>query len=459
MNCKSGVRPQASGFRVRMLPLCAVGFVIAFVACARVQPPPGGARDETPPAVISITPEPMSTVAPSDEPVVIAFEERISERDVEDAIYVSPATGALDVSQGRRDIEVRIAGGWQPGRVYRVVVQPKIRDLFENTIPRPIEIAFSTGGEFSQAALAGVAYERVTGNAVADVRVEARPVEGGAYHLALTDSGGVYRLPYLPPGTYLLRGYADQNRDRRRDAYETADSTTVVLGATDTVLRPLALLRPDSTAANLTRVQVVDSITLRLQFDDYMDVGTPQQLANVIVRTLPDSTIVPLAGVYYPHVLAEERERQDSIARDSAAVEMAAADSAAAPTPPADTVRPADDRRTTARRDSAAVDTIPPDPLTLRVREAGLLPVAGAPLPVRELMVVLAQPVVPEAEYTVAVTGILNLVGIGSGGGTSNFSAPAPPPAREALPEVEAAPPADEAAPPDEGAEEETDAP
>ena len=107
-------------------------------ACARTGAPPGGPRDDAPPQVIAVRPEPMSTIEPTDRPVVIEFEERISERGVEDAIYVSPATGSVDVSQGRRDIEVRIAGGWQPGRVYRVVVEPKIRDLFDNEIPRPI---------------------------------------------------------------------------------------------------------------------------------------------------------------------------------------------------------------------------------------------------------------------------------------------------------------------------------
>ena len=403
--------------------------LIALVsACARVQPPPGGPRDEAAPVVLSITPQPMSTIQPTDDPVVIAFDERISERNVENAVYVSPATGSVDVAHGRRDLEISLAGGWQPGRVYRVVVQPIIRDLFENELDAPIEITFSTGAEFSQAAAAGVVYERVTGAKAPDVRVEAHPAAGGAYHLAVADTGGVFRMPYLPPGTYLLRAYADQNRDRRRDGFEPADSMTIDVGATDTVLRPLALMRPDSTPANPTRVQVVDSVTLRVQFDDYMDVVEPQRLANVTVRSLPDSAVVALAGVFYPHALTAERARQDSIARDSLAA-LAPADSAAPAQPavaPADTVR-ADDRRTASRGDSAAADTVPPDPLTVRVREANLFPDPDAPLPTRELMVVLAQPLVPQAEYIVEVSGVLNIAGVGGGAGTSRFRAPAAP--------------------------------
>jgi hypothetical protein len=102
--------------------------------------------------------------------------------------------------------------------------------------------------------------------------------------------------------------------------------------------------------------------------------------------------------------------------------------------PPRDTVAP------TPGADTAAADSMPPDPLELRVREAALLPAAGVPLPARELMVVLAQPLVPEAEYVVAVGGILNLAGVAGGGGSATFRAPVPPLAPVAPPVEEAAP-------------------
>lgn len=441
----SGVRPQASaigGHRSAVVRIAITLGACAFggAGCARALAPPGGEPDRAPPTVVDVRPEPMSTIRATDEPVVIVFDERISERNVEDAVYVSPATGAVDLSKGRDDLEVRIAGGWQPGRVYRVVVRPVIQDLFNNPITRPLEFAFSTGAPFSDAAVAGVAYERVTGSPVADVRVEARPIEGGAYHLALTDTGGVFRMALVPPGSYLLRGYADQNRDRRRDPFEPADSMIIELGQADTLLRPLALMRPDSTAANLTRVVAVDSVTLGLEFDDYMGVSEPQQRAAVRVRSLPDSARVELAGIHYPHVLEAERARRDSIARDSAAAAADTMVGAAIDTTRGIGERPAP--RDTARaaqpaRAAAPPDTLPPDPLVVRVREAALRPAEGTPLPARELRVVLARPLVPEAEYVVEVSGILNLAGIPGGGGRATFRAPALPPPPE---EVEAQP-------------------
>ncbi|HEX6641297.1 MAG TPA: Ig-like domain-containing protein, partial [Thermoanaerobaculia bacterium] len=379
---------RASGGRVDVCVLL-LGVALG-TACARALPPPGGERDDVPPGVIAITPEPMSTIAPTDEPVVIEFDERISERDVEQAVYVSPATGPIDIGKGRRDLEISVAGGWQPNRVYRVVVRPTLRDLFDNPLATPIEIAFSTGAPFSDAALAGVVYERVTGTPVRDARVEAHPADGGAYHLALSDTAGVFRMPLLPPGSYLLRAYADQNRDRRRDEYEVGDSVMVEVGATDTVLRPLALMRADTSTARLTRVQVVDSVTLRLSFDDYMDVSAPQIDASVQVRSLPDSAIAPLAGIFYPHVFEAERARQDSIRADSiaaAAAAAAAADTTVTDSLRADTViQPTQEpsrgpvRPDAVAADTAVADTMPVDPLTARVRAAELRPARDEPL-------------------------------------------------------------------------------
>lgn len=449
----------------------ALGCIGLAAACANAMAPPGGERDVTPPGILELRPEPMSTVEASDRPVVIVFDERISERNYRDAVYVSPVTGALDLSKGRDELEVRLAGGWQPGRVYRVVVQPVLQDLFNNAMSRPIEFAFSTGAPFPDAAAAGLVFERVTGARVGGARVEARPVEGGAYHLAITDTSGIFRLPLLPPGSYVLRGYVDQNRDRRADEFEPIDSTIIELGRADTVLRPLALMRVDSTAANVTRVVVVDSVTLSVELDDYMDVSRPQDRASVRVRSLPDSAIVPLAGVHYPHVLRAQRARQDSIARDSAAAAAAAArdtlavdtlvpgmprpDTAAADAqqPPAQRP-PADPRRADQPGDTTAADTVPPDPLVVRVREAGFGYAPETPVPARELMVVLAEPLVPEAEYLVEVAGILNLAGIAGGGGSATFTAPAAPappdPPAEGAPAEDAAPQGEEDASPGE---------
>lgn len=433
---------RASGIGWALLAAAAA----AATACARPMAPPGGERDEVAPSIVSITPEPMSTIAPGDDPVVIAFDERISEQDIEDAVYVSPATGAVELEKGRRDLEIGIAGGWEPNRVYRIVVRPTVRDLFGNAIAAPVEIAFSTGAPFHAGALAGVVYERVTGQPVRDARVEAEPANGGAYHLALTDTGGVFRMPLVPPGVYVLRGYADQNRDRRRDEYELADSIMVEVGA-DTLLRPLALMRSDSSAANLTRVQVVDSLTLRLSFDDYMDVRAPQIDARVLLRSLPDSAVVPLAGVHYPHALAEARARQDSIRADSLAAAAAVGERADTTTPPVRVPRPPRDTIRLGEADTAAADSVLPDPLTERVRAAGLRPPADVPPPARELLVVLERPLTPEAEYVVQVTGILNLSGIGAGGGVLTFRAPAPPPPPETPVDQDDA--ADEAPPAD----------
>lgn len=429
-----------------------------------------------PPVVLAVAPAEGSTITATSEPLVIRFDERISEQNLRDAVVVSPVTGAVTVDKGRRELEVRLAGGWQAGHVYRVTVRPVVRDLFGNTIPRPLSFAFSTGAPFPESAVGGVVYDRITGQPAADARVEAWPPAGGPYHLALAGEGGSFALPLLPPGEYVLRAYVDANRDRALQEFEASDSVRLTLGATDTIIEPLALLRPDSTAARVTRAEVVDSQAVAVEFDDYMDAAEPQQLTRVQLWRLPDSTAVPLAGVLYPAVydsirvaIADSIAALDSLAAETLAIDSLAGDPAArtpeaeaarelrerlgvrdsvpraARPPGAEPIRPREGEiavRTpeqvgrAARDTTAAVDTLE-DALLRRVRGAELLPGQDAVLPTRRLILRTRAPLEPGVTYRVAVEGVLNLSGLPGGGGTTTLEAPVPPePALEVAPEA-----------------------
>src|SRR5690606_7708181 len=100
----------------------AIGLVAG--ACAHVEAPPGGPEDITPPGVPAITPAPDSIVPAFDAPVVISFDERISEVGIEDAVIVSPRTSPVAVNHGRREIRVSLREGWAPDMIYHVSVRP-----------------------------------------------------------------------------------------------------------------------------------------------------------------------------------------------------------------------------------------------------------------------------------------------------------------------------------------------
>jgi hypothetical protein len=366
--------------------------VVALSACARAYPPPGGELDRTPPRLLGTTPEPLAVVAPSDEPVIFHFDERLSERNfTESLVVVSPQDGAVRVQRSGREVRVRIDGGWRAGRVYSVVLLPGVRDLFNNARTEPAEVVFSTGPEMPATAVAGIVLDRITGRPPQQGVVNAVRREDGAAYMVLTDSAGFFSLRHLPLGDYDMVAYGDQNRNRRRDPAEPVDSGGVVTlrSAADTVAVTFQVLPADTTPPRLLRAEVVDSMTVRLFFDDYFDVDEPVLDAVGVVHALPDSVQWATARrVLVAPAWERERAAADAAARRAAAEAAEAA----------------------ARADTAvAPPRVQLQPQVRPQREQPLLPT-------RELVVELDRPLAPGQAYAVTVSEAVNISGLAGGG-------------------------------------------
>ncbi|MFW5950829.1 MAG: Ig-like domain-containing protein [Gemmatimonadota bacterium] len=404
--------------RAATLPLVAA---VAF-ACAQPGSPPGGEPDRAPPRVIEVRPAAFDTLRDLDAPVVIRFNERISERldgvpEWNDAVLVSPATSPVDVDAGSRSIEIALVRDWEPDRVYRIVVRPVFRDLFNNARVEPIELVFSTGAPIFEAALVGFVTDRLTGRTVEGAWIEAVRRIDATPHVALTDSAGFFALRYLPAGAYDVRAWQDADRDRVAEFFEPQDSVEVAFGVEDTTVVELALLPPDTTPAVLARASVIDSTKVRLLFDDHFAVGPVD--GQAWLHTLPDSALVGegwlLHGSRLDSILAAEEAARDS-------VEAARADSVAAVR--GDTAR-ADTGRAEPPPDAPRTDTTEAERRPARRAQAGA---ADDALPSQELIFRVPGVLIPDTSYYVRVDGVTNIQGVPGGGGTAAFTTPPPPP-------------------------------
>lgn len=418
-----------------MIRLLVLLTLVSITACAQARQPAGGPPVEHPPRVVDVVPEPYSVLTALDRPVVFRFDERLSERlqgvrEWRDAVIVSPETSEVRVRRGRRQVSVSLAGGWQPGLVYRVTVLPVLRDLFNNVIPEPIELVFSTGAPIAETAVAGVIEDRLTGDAVASAWVEATHVEHGHTYVAMTDTAGFFALRHLPVGGYDILAWLDMNRNRVADFAEPQGEASVALAEGDTVVVEMRLLPGDTTPARLLRAESLDSLTIELNFDDYFEPGPVEGTAAIY--SLPDSTFVGHGTLLHGTALDSLR-----VARQEAAA--AAADTLPADTLPADTV-PREAQPDTPR--AAPPPAAAADRATRRAADP-----ARPPLPARVLLVVLDTALEPETAYFVVVADVTNIHGVPGGGGTASFRTPAAPaPPAEAPPDE--APP--DEAPPDE---------
>lgn len=451
---------------------------VGTTACARPGNPTGGPTDRRPPVVESVEPEPFTTIEPGARTLRVRYNERISERPgrgtLEDVVTVSPRTGEVRVAHDRMGIDIEVEGGFREGLVYRVTIAPSLRDMFDNPMAVPFEWVFSTGDSIRANAVVGQVWDATTGDPVDDATVHLRRVPGpdGTTptdtfpYVALTDSVGIFALRYLPEGPVEVVAWEDIDTDAEVDFAEARFRQRLSLGAADTVtLANLPVLPADTTRAVLDDAEVLDSLTIRVEFDDFIDPGMPIGEITVSLAPAVDSTgtVVEAAeGATAPGVErlfheAEFAEWADSLAaaRDSAeaeaeeaeqaaaeeAVELAATDTLAADTLAVDTAAVDTLAADTLAQDTtgAAEPEAPAPPATpdefAREEALDLLP-DGRTVPQASFVIRLAEPLPRGVPFDLEVERVINLSQLAGGGGTTTIELEPPEP-----PEPEEPPP------------------
>jgi hypothetical protein len=436
------VRARTAGGRrtARRRGLGGLAVLVALAGCARQSAPPGGPPDSRPPGVIATVPEAFADVPGFRGPIRFEFDERISEQvgggGLDDAVTVSPYTGEVRVSHGRRSLSVEVGGGFRDGVVYRVTLLPVVRDMFGNTLRDPFELVFTTGAEPEATAVAGEIWDRVTGRGVADLTLHAVGADS-LVHLAASGDGGIYAFRYLPGGTYTLTAFQDVNRDREVGPNEVQGSVDFTVASGDTLFVDVPVLLPDTSAAVLLGAEVLDSVTVMARFDDFLDPTASLDDVEIIVQdTLGNAVGVGVAARYhevaymeYAATVSDSLTRADSIARAEAPPVI---DTPGAAAPPPDTLAAPD---TLAVPDSVTAPAQPPgaQPRAQAVRR-GPPPLPGPAiagvdaargrgrtLPGRRIVLVLDRPLEPGVPHEVVVRGVVNVNGVGGGGGEGRF--------------------------------------
>jgi len=393
-------------------------------------------QDRIPPVVVSVEPEPFALVEPGTDRLRVRFNERISEQTgsglLEDAVQISPEVAELEVEHKRDGLEVKIPGGLRPGVAYTIRIVPILRDMFGNPMAVPFEWAVSTGGDFSENAVVGQVWDRATGEYLRDVRVVMTPdprEEGDTPRYVVTSGEeGLYALRILPPGSFRLEAFQDRNRNREPDAGEPRGSVVDSLGPADTLFLSLAVLVPDTTAAILAQGEVLDSLVVRLLFDDFVDPTVPVE--GVAVTLGPDTAQVPPeeAGLV-PDSLRGDPRDIPGVARvfhEGEWMAYRAALAAARDSLLREAVDAARSAGDTVRADSlaeAGPDPVPGGPMRGAAPGAPGGPGGGAtlpdgtPRPAASLVILLDGPLPAGVPVLVRVDGVVNLNGLPGGGG------------------------------------------
>lgn len=407
------------GSRVALRAVGAMGALSA-LACAKIEPPPGGPPDAKPPVLVSITPESLSVNPGFDGNVNFIFSEVVSEGgtpsqgygtgDLEKLILLSPTNKVPVVRWHRSRISVRPREGWVPDRVYRVQLLPGISDIRNNKGVKGGIVTFTTGAPVPDYTLSGTAYDWTASQPMRGGLIEAVLEPDSLVYKSLTDSTGSFVFGPLPRGTYLVYVGLDQNRNGRIDPREAYDSVRVEPDS-GKVPELFAFIH-DTTPPRLTPPTTQDSTTINLTFTQKLDPYATYDSNAVSVLLLPDSVPVPVLRVMTAAQFdsvsksgrmradSVQKERMDSLARADT-TKRAKPDSVAKKVPGVPPVGP------------GAIAPKPPDTLS------------RPPLSDR-LIVQLGAPLQPGTKYLVETHDVKNVTGV-EGSPKAGFEVPKRP--------------------------------
>ncbi len=381
--------------------------ILLLTACAQPGRPPGGPPDDKPPQLVSIRPD-SNALNVHGGAISFQFDEVVSElptgaRSLPDAFLVSPSHGPLSVSWHRSRIDVTPKGGLRPNQTYTVELLPGMTDLDHNVDSSSFRFVFSTGPTIATGVMRGIVFDWMSAKPAPRATVEAFTLPDSLTWTVRADSTGEFAIAHMPPGSYVLRAYIDQNNNHFLDPRELFDSATVTLG--DSLRREMLAIQRDSIGPGILEVTPRDSITLGVTFDRAIDTAMVLSRGLFSLRS-GDSTIYPVRTVLtkaqVDKVKADSlraKAVEDSVHRAAVADSVRQADStkaAAAPTRP------------TTRRPGV---TIAPPPGPARDTTPRVIPKPSAQIPGREIQLIVQRPLPPTTSFRLTADSIRSVTG------------------------------------------------
>jgi Bacterial Ig-like domain len=390
---------------LRLTPLLSGLIGLSAVGCARIEPPPGGPPDVSPPQLLAIRPDSFAQLPNFKGEVEFQFDQVVSEGgspnqgtgtgDLEKLVILSPTTRVPHVNWRRSRITVKPAEGWRPNTVYRVELLPGVTDLRRNQMKTGAVLTFTTGAERPTTTIDGTVVDWTSSRPAPAALVEALLVKDSLPYRGLADSSGRFSLGPLPAGEYLVRGVLDQNRNNIADPREAFDSVRLAPGKT--AAGELWAFVHDTTPPRIQEVGVGDSVSANVTMSQSLDPRQHLKPDAVTVRVLPDSTPVQVAAILTQaendSLHRREVPAKDTVSDTTGRVRPGIREVPEAPAPapaPAPGGRP----RVAQPKQPEALTTRPPlsDKLVIRV----------------------AHPWTPGGRYEVEIKGVRNVTGVAS---------------------------------------------
>ena len=214
--------------------------------CAQIGPLTGGAKDATPPKLLSVLPKDTSTYVPiSNATFIFQFDEMVDVKAVSSAMIINPfMDNKPEVRASGKKMIVSFDDDLQPNTTYQIQFGKSVGDIHENNKYKNLTYIFSTGPTIDTNTISGKAKWALTSNSVKDVSImlftnltDTAATRTKPSYVVKTDSAGTFSLSAIKPGTYQVVAITDKNNNNAYDGGEALGFTNspITISGNDTI--------------------------------------------------------------------------------------------------------------------------------------------------------------------------------------------------------------------------------
>jgi len=189
--------------------------------CAAMKTPEGGPRDTTPPKVLKMTPENLTTNFKSQK-IIVEFDEYVKLNNQFKEFSISPELETIpELKIKQKKIEISLPDSLEKNTTYTLNFGKSIVDLNEGNELKNFSYAFSTGPALDSLSISGTVTNALTGEAELEATVFILPLSRDSLFgkkrapiFTLTDSSGNFKLNNLKKDTYKIYALKEKGGDR-----------------------------------------------------------------------------------------------------------------------------------------------------------------------------------------------------------------------------------------------------
>ena len=212
------------------------------ISCAKTSQPTGGPKDETPPTLVTITPENGTTNFTSRE-IKLVFDEDVQVKNARTQILITPRTDVnYDIKVRRNEVTLVFDSLLDANTTYTISFRESIQDITEGNPPERLQLAFSTGPELDSLSISGNVYEMLDGTIPEKATVVLYRATDTTdiftdlpYYFTETLDSGTFFLQNLKQGEYKLFAFQDNNRNLKAESSKESYGFVPGLVSVDTI--------------------------------------------------------------------------------------------------------------------------------------------------------------------------------------------------------------------------------